>query len=110
VMEGDWDAGAAGLANMTKTVKGKQWFATLVDDKVEEGALLDYGAVGFNNFEACLKLTAGGKTMYYGGGAGDYPTKEDVIGAFFALCWFSSVTLSDGQRKVRIEQIVETFN
>ncbi len=42
---------------------------------------------GFNNFrEACLKLTFGGKTMYYSGGAGDYPTKEEaVIEVFSAL-------------------------
>lgn len=110
VMEGDWDAGAGGLSGVTKTVKGKQWFATLADAEVEEGDVLDFGDVGFNNFEACLKLTAGGKTMYYGGGAGDYATKEEVIEAFTALCWFSVITTTDGQRKVRIEQVVKTYN
>ena len=96
VMEGNWDTGAGGLSGVTKTVKGKQWFATLADSDVEEGDVLNFGDVGFNNFEACLKLTAGGKTMYYGGGAGDYETKEEVIEVFSALCWFSVITTVDG--------------
>jgi hypothetical protein len=108
VMEGDWDAGAAGLGNVTKMVNGKQWFASLADREVEKGDLVDSGEV-FNNFEACLKLTAGGKTMYYGGGAGDYPSKEDVIQVFSSLCWYSWITLADGQRKMRVEQVVKTY-
>jgi hypothetical protein len=110
VMEGDWDAGAGGLRGVTKMVKGKQWFATLADRDVEEGDVINFGDVGFNNFEACLKLTAGGKTMYYGGGAGDYETKEEVIEVFSALCWFSVITTQDGQRKLRVEKIVKTYN
>jgi hypothetical protein len=111
VMEGDWDAGAGGLSGVTKTVNGRRWFATLADREVEEGDVLDPDSnVGFNNFEACLKLTFGGKTMYYGGGAGDYPTKEEVIEVFSALCWFSVVTTADGQVKKRIEKIVKTYD
>ena len=110
VMEGDWDAGAGGLAGITKVVNGKTWSATLVDkDPVKAGQLFDLGAIGLNNFEACLKLTAGGKTVYYGGGAGDYDTKEDVITAFEALCWVSFVNLTNGDRKIRIEQIVKSY-
>jgi hypothetical protein len=89
-------------------VNGKQWFASLADREVEKGDLVDSGEV-FNNFEACLKLTAGGKTMYYGGGAGDYPSKEDVIQVFSSLCWYSWITLADGQRKMRVEQVVKTY-
>ena len=110
VKEGDWDKGAGGLAGVTKVVKGKLWWATLADKDVEEGDLIDPGAVGFNNFEACLKLTHGGKTMYYGGGAGDFPTKEEVIEVFTALCWVSTVVASNGQRKTRIEKIVKRYS
>jgi hypothetical protein len=110
VKEGDWDAGVGGLVSVQKTVNGKVWQATLADDNVEEGDVIEYGSVGFNNFEACLKLTYGGKTMYYGGGAGDYETKEKVITAFTALIWYSWVTTSDAKRMVRIEKVVKTYD
>jgi hypothetical protein len=110
VKEGDWDTGAGGLSGVTKTVHGKTWFASLVDeDPVKVGQLFDIGTIGLNNFEACLKLVADGTTMYYGGGAGDYPTKEDVVTAFQALCWISFVNLASGDRKIRIEQIVKRY-
>jgi hypothetical protein len=110
VMEGNWGEGH-GLGSVSKTVNGKRWEAALLDDEVEEGDVLDPdGRVGFNNFEACLKLTYGGKTMYYGGGSGDYPTKEEVIsGSFSSLCWYSVVTTTDGQVRNRIEKIVKNY-
>ncbi len=110
VMQGDWDAGVAGLQDVSKTVNGKTWSAALLDEEVEEGDVVDPEDVGFNNFEACLKLTYGGKTMYYGGGSGDYATKEEVIsGSFYSLCWFSVITTADGQTKNRIEKIVKSY-
>ncbi len=110
VMEGNWDGGAGGLDGVTKMVNGTKWHATLADSDVEEGDVLEPDShVGLNNFEACLKLTYGGKTMYYGGGAGDYPTKEEVITIFSALCWVSFVHTADGQRKRRIEKIVKRY-
>jgi hypothetical protein len=109
-MQGDWDAGVAGLQDVSKTVNGKTWSAALLDEEVEEGDVVDPEDVGFNNFEACLKLTYGGKTMYYGGGSGDYATKEEVIsGSFYSLCWFSVITTADGQTKNRIEKIVKSY-
>jgi len=111
VMEGDWDAGSGGLDGVTKVVKGKTWSATLADNTspVKVGQLFDPDDLGLNNYEACLKLTYGGTTMYYGGGAGDYPTKEQVITCFQALCWISIVNLKNGNQKVRIEQIVKRY-
>jgi hypothetical protein len=110
VMEGNWGEGL-GLGSVNKTVNGKRWEAALLDREVEEGEVLDPdGRVGFNNFEACLKLTYGGKTMYYGGGSGDYSTKEKVIsGSFHSLSWYSVITTPDGQVRNRIEKIVKNY-
>jgi hypothetical protein len=42
-------------------------------------------SMGFNEYEACLKFTFGGLSLYYGGGAGVYDSKEAVLRAFTAL-------------------------
>jgi hypothetical protein len=42
-------------------------------------------SMGFNNFEACMKFTSGGISLYYGGGAGVYTDKDAVLRAFCAL-------------------------
>ncbi len=42
-------------------------------------------SAGFNNFEACMKFTHAGKSLYFGGGAGVYKNKESVILAFYCF-------------------------
>jgi hypothetical protein len=42
---------------------------------------------GLNRYEACLRFAADGETKYYGGGAGVYKNKDEVILAFWGLIW-----------------------
>jgi hypothetical protein len=109
--EAPWPQG--GLEGTTKVVNGKTWYAYMIagDDPpvpLSVGQVFDPGSK-LNYFEACLKLTAGGRTMYYGGGAGDYPSKEQVVTCFQALCWISIINSSNGSRQARVEQIVKTY-
>ena len=43
----------------------------------------------FNNYEACLRFSHGGRTFYYGGGIPDvaHRTPEDVLKQFQQLVW-----------------------
>ncbi|WP_394849796.1 hypothetical protein LZC95_20355 [Pendulispora brunnea] len=110
-LEDDWtDDAPAGLESKWKRVDGDVWYAVLVDNPVEVGKVYDYGEVGPNNFEACLKVTAPGpsgkkETKYYGGGAGTYDDKDSVLRrCFWGLCW---ITRERG--KYRVQQIVTRY-
>jgi hypothetical protein len=52
---------------------------------------------GLNRYEACLYVevddpkTNKREAKYYGGGAGEYATKEEVIAAFWGLIWIEAV-------------------
>jgi hypothetical protein len=94
---------------------GKTVYPTLVDQVVEEGRSYPKshtilpgggGSPGFNNFEACLKFTHG-DTKYYGGGAGTFKSKEEVITAFQALVWVSFT--SDPIRPIYIDKIIRRY-
>ena len=94
---------------------GKTVYPTLVDQVVEEGrsypkshTLLPGGggSPGFNNFEACLKFTHG-DTKYYGGGAGTFKSKDEVITAFQALAWVS--VTRDPIRPIYIDKIIRRY-
>jgi hypothetical protein len=89
VLEGPWGAGT-GLRNKERPVGGGSWFAVLVDkDPVAEGRTFPMDHIGLNNFEACLRFTHNGRRRYYGGGAGVYNSADEVVKAFYALCWVS---------------------
>lgn len=110
-----------GLNGKRKVVNGKTWYAALVDSEITEA---DVGKVfppshsrmpdgrispGLNNFEACMKFTHDGVTKYYGGGAGVFDSKEQVLRAFHSLAWFSGAQLPNGDWGYRLEQIVKKY-
>jgi len=89
---------------------GTWWYGCLVDkDPIKEGQVFKSGEIGLNNFEACLRFDHGGKVKYYGGGAGVFDKAEDVLNAFYALCWVSMDTGEDGNDIVTIRKIVRRF-
>lgn len=69
------------------------------------------GQPGMNNFEACLRFDQGGKVVYYGGGAGQYANKEEVIQAFWGLVWLlMHPSLSPDQpESYTVTEIVRVF-
>ena len=91
------DDPGAGL-DRTRLANGRRWLATLVDAPVEAGKVyppshtLQRGrpSPGFNRYEACLGFTYGDKTLDYGGGAGVFRTREEVLHSFWGLVWVSS--------------------
>jgi hypothetical protein len=96
VKEDDWEAHPFAGLNTSRVVKGKTQQAVLIDDAVQVGktyppshsALPGGGSSpGANRYEACLWFQQGGKTVYYGGGAGKYANKDEVITAFWGLIW-----------------------
>lgn len=73
-----------------KQVNGIWWRPGLADrDPVSVGSKFTTDEMGINMYEACLRFTHGGETKYYGGGAGVYDSHDEVIGAFYALVWYS---------------------
>jgi hypothetical protein len=95
-------------------IGGRQMYAALVDGPVEEGksyppSHTDMGrgriSPGLNRYEACLELTAGGRTRYYCGGAGETESPKDVLEAFWGLIWFTSLPDSG----YRVEKIVRRY-
>lgn len=103
-----------GLHNKSKTVGSETWYAYLVDRYPEVGKVYNiYDAseplyMGLNNFEACLRFEQGGVTRYYGGGAGVYANKDEVILAFYALVWVS-LQVVGGKDFCRVEQVVKRW-
>jgi hypothetical protein len=102
----------AGL-DRTKIVNGRTWLATLVDGPVEAGKLYPPShtpqrggpSPGFNRYEACLEFTHGGETRDYGGGAGEFASRDEVLHAFWGLVW-----VSEGPRHgFRVEEIVAKY-
>ncbi|MGH9902427.1 MAG: hypothetical protein ACRD68_11530 [Pyrinomonadaceae bacterium] len=104
--------GLSGLNDKNKIgPNGKRWYAHLADEDPEAvGKVFTPDEMGMNNFEACLRFTHGGVMKYYGGGAGTYDTKEEVIGAFHALVWWSPEFDASGNVKYRIEEIVRYYD
>ncbi|APR84523.1 Hypothetical protein A7982_09872 [Minicystis rosea] len=108
-----WDDDPSAGLSTTMIVDGRRWLAALSDGPVEVGA--EYPAShtivngkpspGMNRYEACLEFTHNGETRYYGGGAGVYRTKEEVLRAFWGLVWVSWAP-NDG---FRVEDIVTRY-
>jgi hypothetical protein len=109
----------------SKVINGQACEPTLVDRRPTEGQVYNMKAdprsttpptfIGANNFEACLKFTAGTPgppdvVKYYGGGAGTYPTKERVILAFQALCWVSELPSPPGKRLLKVVKIIKRYH
>jgi hypothetical protein len=109
-----WDEDPSAGLSRTKVVQGKRWIAALSDGAVEVGreypASHTLGArgqpsPGLNRYEACLEFTHEGVTREYGGGAGVFRSREDVLRAFWGLVWVSAGP-DDG---FRVEEIVTTY-
>jgi hypothetical protein len=106
------DDPTAGLRR-TKLVDGRRWTAALVDSPVEVGKTYPAShtpqrggpSPGLNRFEACLEFTHGGKTLDYGGGAGVFPGREEVLRGFWGLVWASAAP----HHGFRVEEIVAQY-
>jgi hypothetical protein len=94
--EADWEANPQAGLNSIRVVDGRRQVAALADGRVVVGKKyaashepMPDGTIspGLNRYEACLNFAAEGKTTYYGGGAGQYASKEEVIRAFWGLVW-----------------------
>jgi hypothetical protein len=105
VLEADF--GATTLHDRKKTVGGKSWYPALIDrDPVGPGSRFP---TGMNMYEACLKFEHGGVMKYYGGGAGIYDSKDEVIMAFHALVWMSYDVDAAGDTVYVVEEIVRRY-
>jgi hypothetical protein len=106
------DEPSAGLRR-TRLVDGRRWAAALVDAPVEAGKIYPAShtpgrggpSPGFNRFEACLEFTHGGKTLDYGGGAGVFHDRAEVLHGFWGLVWASAAP----RHGLRVEEIVARY-
>jgi hypothetical protein len=71
------DLGGPDLNNPNIKHPLQPWFAFLKD-----------GNGDANAFEACLKFTYGGRTVYYAGGVGPKNNADEVLHVFASLSWF----------------------
>ena len=103
----------AGLTKSGK-IRGKRVLAALVDSPVEEGKTYPAShspmgggnlSPGLNRYEACLEFTAGGKTLYYCGGAGAVESDQKILPMFWGLVWFTPLP----DNGYRIEKIVKKY-
>lgn len=94
----------------TKKIRGHDCHVALAAaDSVSVGTEFDTDASVMNMYEACLKFTYAGKTKYYGGGAGVYNNKEEVIKGFKALVWYRAIVRPSGVVKLRVEEVVHVY-
>lgn len=109
-LEDDWEVNSNAGLNADRTVSGEDQMAALVDGPVQVGKTyppshkpMPDGSIspGLNRYEACLRFTADGETKYYGGGAGVYKKKEEVLPAFWGLIWVH-IASDDSYRVVEI--------
>jgi hypothetical protein len=122
-LEGDWEAGESGMANVTRTLGTKTCDVALFDAQpTAVGTIMDRAHVGLNNYEACLRFTfpdpgggtpAAGTQKYYAGGTNGavFDTKDQVITVFQALVWITWPGTPAGQpARFRIEKIVKKWH
>ena len=106
------DDPGAGLRTI-REVDGRQWIAALVDAPVKVGKVYPpshtprRGGVspGLNRFEACLEFTHDHETRDYGGGAGVFRNREEVLRGFWGLVWVSAAP----RHGFRVEEIVTEY-
>jgi hypothetical protein len=117
--EAAWGRGGLYFFNRTpQVINGEVCTAGLADGPVVEGRVYppqrpppappDPNAIGWNNFEACLKFTHG-TVKYYGGGAGIYDTPNEVLRAFHALCWVTSTEITPGVFGTKVVKVVAKY-
>lgn len=108
-----WDDEPGAGLDRTKVVDGRRWIAALVDSPVEAGKEYPPShtprrggpSPGLNRFEACLDFTYGGETLLYGGGAGVFRDRQEVLHGFWGLVWVSSAP----RHGFRVEEIVAKY-
>ena len=106
------DDPGAGLRT-TREVNGRLWVAALCDAPVKVGQVYPpshtprRGGVspGLNRFEACLEFTHDHETRDYGGGAGVFRDREEVLRGFWGLVWVSAAP----RHGFRVEEIVTEY-
>lgn len=112
--EADWEVEPNAGLNSKRMVGGVTEFAALVDGPVTVGKT--YAAShtrmpdgttspGLNRYEACLHFAADGETKYYGGGAGTFKSKDEVIRAFWGLIWVEALP----RDYYRVKEIVKRY-
>lgn len=113
-IEVDWEESPTGGLDARARVNGRRCVAALVDGPVEEGKTypashtrLPGGRVspGLNRYEAFMRFSHGGETLYYAPGAGVYREGQLRLRVFWGLVWVSSAR-DDG---FRVEKIVTTY-
>lgn len=109
-----WDEDPSAGLSRTKMVNGTRWVAALIDGPVEVGKAYPAShtiqnggrpSPGLNRYEACLEFTHEDVTRAYGGGAGIFRDKDEVLQAFWGLVWVSEAP-NDG---FKVEEIVTTY-
>jgi hypothetical protein len=99
----------------TAMVHGRPCAAVLVDRYPVEGQVYDVEEktdryIGVNRYEACLRFTQGGKTKFYGGGAGTYDSADEVLMAFYALAWMTPAgTNANGKHIAMVVEVVRRW-
>lgn len=108
-----WDDDPGAGLDRTKVVGGRVWLAALVDGPVEVGKVYPPShtprrsgpSPGFNRYEACLEFTYAGETRDYGGGAGVFRDRDEVLHGFWGLVWVSAAR----RHGFKVEEIVARY-
>jgi hypothetical protein len=108
-----WDERPDAGLDRVKVRNDSIWVAALVDMPVEVGKTYpaphtprrDGPSPGLNRFEACLEFSDGRRTVDYGGGAGIYRDREEVLRGFWGLVWVSPAP----HHGFRVEEIVTQY-
>jgi hypothetical protein len=113
-IEVDWEENPSGGLDATTRIRGRRAVAALIDRPVEEGKVyppshtrLPNGRAspGLNRYEAYIRFSHGGKTLYYAPGAGVLGEGESRLQVFWGLAWVSAAD----DEGFRVEKIVTTY-
>lgn len=101
--------GGKTLHGRHRDVNGERWYVALAADDAPVGASFSAKSSVMNMYEACLRFRHGGITYYYGGGAGRYNSKDEVIHAFRALVWYAPILDDAGNTNYVVREVVQTY-
>jgi hypothetical protein len=113
-IEVDWEKEPTGGLDASTRIDGRRAVAALVDGPVEEGKTyppshtrMRGGRVspGLNRYEAFIRFSYGGETLYYAPGAGVYREGEPRLRVFWGLVWVSAAD----DEGFRVEKIVARY-